>query len=268
MDVRVTYVVITRNRADIVRRAIPGWKALKGPQDELIVVDGDSTDGTYEVLKDAEPGLIDLLIHEKDRGEGHAINKGFLAARGRYLVSLGDDDTYFRDALEIAYRALDLHPEIDLLMAGGESIDQIHDTANLRPFFYQWHAEGEKLNARHAFITMNGAGMILRRSSLAIVGLIDPRHLHADTSLLTQATVRGACMRFIRVKVYSHRVGRQSGSLRNVRKKYIYQDFGFRGLSRWRYLRRPDEAVRWFLARLRPTPAEHPQPVWDGKILD
>ncbi len=269
MEVRATLVVITRNRASIIARAIPGWKNLKGPQDELIVVDGGSTDGTYEALLGAEPGLIDVLIHELDRSEGHAINKGFLAARGRYLLSIGDDDHYFRDALETAYRAMDEHPEIDLLMTGGESIDQIADQGNTRAFFYQWYPDGAKLNAGFEFVTMNGCGMILRRSALPIIGLFDPRHLHADTSLLTQATVRGACMRYIRVKAYSHRVGRQSGSLNNVRKKYIYKAFGFSGLSRWRYLSRPGEALRWLLKRIQPgRPAPASEPVWDGKILE
>ncbi|HXB97969.1 MAG TPA: glycosyltransferase [bacterium] len=269
MDVRVSLVVITRNRVGIIRKAIESWKGLKRPQDELIVVDGDSTDGTYEALRDAEPGLIDLLIHEKDRSEGHAINKGFMAARGRYLVSLGDDDLYFRDALDLAFDALDAHPEIDLLMAGGESIDQVGDHGNLQPFFYQWYPEGAKLNENHEFVGMNGSGMVLRRSSLAVVGLFDPRHLHADTSILTQATVRGACMRYIRVKAYSHRVGKQSGSLTNVRKTYIYDAFGFNGLSRWRYLQRPGLALDWALRRLGLRKATPPaEPVWDGKILD
>ncbi|HTB35107.1 MAG TPA: glycosyltransferase [bacterium] len=268
MDVRVSFVVITRNRVGVIHKAIESWKSLKGPQDELIVVDGDSTDGTYEALRDAQPGLIDLLIHEKDRSEGHAINKGFMAAKGRYLLSLGDDDFYFRDAFEQAYAALDAHPEIDLLMTGGESIDQVGDSGNTRPFFYQWYPDDAKLNETYEFVGMNGSGMVLRRSSLAVVGLFDPRHLHADTSLLTQATVRGACMRYLRVKGYSHRVGRHSGSLTNVRKTYIYEAFGFKGLSRWRYLQRPGEALAWLLRRLGlRKPAPLAEPVWDGKLL-
>jgi glycosyltransferase involved in cell wall biosynthesis len=264
MDIRV----VTRNRVEYIRKALPMWKELKGPQDELIVVDGGSTDGSYELYLSAEPGLIDILIHEKDRGESHASNKGFLAARGRYIKGISDDDVFFRDALEKAYAALDADPSIDLLMCGGESIDQVQDPSNLKPFFYQWFPDGTPMNKNYEFITMNGQGMVLRRSALAIIGLFDPRHLHSDTSFLTQATVRGARMAYIRVKAYSHRVGRLSNSLLNVRKTYIYKAFGFKGLSRWRYLKRPTEALRWFLRRaglLSSIPTH--EPLWDAKIL-
>jgi glycosyltransferase involved in cell wall biosynthesis len=268
MDIRTSYVVTTRNRFKHIQKALPLWKQLKGPQDELIVVDGGSTDGSYELLRDAEPGLVDCLIHEPDRSEAHATNKGFLAARGRYLKGISDDDVYFRDALEQAYAAMDANPDIDLMMTGGESIDQIDDPGNLRPFFYAWFPDSWPMNQRYEFVTMNGQGMVLRRSMLSVVGLYDPRHLHADTSFLTQATVRGARMAYIRVKGYSHRVGRHSNSLMNVRKKYIYKAHGFNGLSRWRYLTRPGEALQWLAKRaglVKPAPLE--EPAWDGRIL-
>lgn len=268
MDIRVSYVAVTRNRIEYIRKALPVWKELKGPNDELIVVDGGSTDGSYELMRDAEPGLINVLIHEKDRSEAHADNKGYMAARGKYIKCISDDDFYFRDALEKAYAALDTNPEIDLLMTGGESIDQVHDRSNMKPFHFQWYPDGTPMRKNYEFITMNGQGMILRRSSLPIIGLSDPRHLHVDTSYLTQATVRGANLAYIRVKGYSHRVGALSNSLMNVRKTYIYKAFGFTGLSRWRYLSRPGEALRWFLRRAKLIDQKPPEePLWDGKIM-
>lgn len=270
MEIRVSYVLATRNRLEFIRRSLPMWKELKGPQDELVIVDGASTDGSYELMRDAEPGLIDVLIHEKDRSEAHAINKGFLAARGRYIKCITDDDIYYRAPLEQAYQAMDEHPEIDVLVTGGESINQIEDTSNLKPVYYQWFADDARLNDNYTFITMIGLGIIVRRSSLSVIGLFDPRHFHADTSYFTQATVRGACMRYIRVKGFSHRVGKQSVSLLNVPKKYIYDSFGFRGRSRWRYfLARPKQLKQRLLVRLGLV-SEIPtfEPEWDAHIID
>src|SRR4051812_8278690 len=95
-DIRISYIVATRNRAAFVRAALPMWESLKEPQDELIVIDGDSTDGTYEILRDAKPGLIDCLVHEKDRSEAHAFIKGFLRARGKLIKGLTDDDIFYK----------------------------------------------------------------------------------------------------------------------------------------------------------------------------
>jgi len=46
---------------------------------EHIIIDGASTDGSLEILK-SYPHLI--WVSEKDRGQSHAINKGFRKAKG------------------------------------------------------------------------------------------------------------------------------------------------------------------------------------------
>lgn len=64
---------------------------------EYIVVDGASTDGTLEIIREHESS-IDYWISEPDRGIYDAMNKGVQLARGRWLYFLGSDDT-LRDSL-------------------------------------------------------------------------------------------------------------------------------------------------------------------------
>ena len=55
------------------------------PKIEHIIVDGESTDGTLEICRK----YPHLVIHsEKDRGQSHAINKGFTMAQGGILAWL------------------------------------------------------------------------------------------------------------------------------------------------------------------------------------
>lgn len=78
--------------------------ALKGRNYEHIVVDGCSTDGTVEYLKQQK----DIrLIPGPDKGMYDALNKGMAAARGRILGHLNADEQYDRAGLAHALQKLD-----------------------------------------------------------------------------------------------------------------------------------------------------------------
>ena len=66
-------------------------KVLETPlsfEKEIIIVDGDSSDSTREILKRYEAGHdnIKLILEEKREGKGAAIRKGFKAATGDVLL--------------------------------------------------------------------------------------------------------------------------------------------------------------------------------------
>ncbi len=70
---------------------------------EHVVVDGDSTDATVEILR-----RYDHLrwVSEPDRGQSHALNKGFSLAGGEILGWLNADDAYEPHAVAEAVEAL------------------------------------------------------------------------------------------------------------------------------------------------------------------
>ncbi len=81
-----------------------GRHALQGQSYEHIVVDGGSTDGTPEYLKQQK----DLrLIPGPDKGMYDALNKGMAAARGRIVGHLNADEQYDRAGLAHALQKLD-----------------------------------------------------------------------------------------------------------------------------------------------------------------
>src|SRR5262249_2388603 len=98
------------------------------PHVEHIVIDGGSTDSTAEVLERYRSHLA-YAVSEKDRGQSHALNKGFSRATGDILTWLNSDDMLAPGAL--AAVALAFHTSGADLVAGicklqreGSIIDQ------------------------------------------------------------------------------------------------------------------------------------------------
>lgn len=71
---------------------------------EYIVVDGNSTDGTIEILDKYKNSL--LYSSEPDKGIYDAMNKGIDLAKGEYIFFLGAGDTLRDEILNIVTREL------------------------------------------------------------------------------------------------------------------------------------------------------------------
>ena len=95
----VSIVTPSLDQARYLREAIESVRAQTYSPIEHIVVDGGSTDGTLDVLAGYD-GL--RWTSEPDRGQSHALNKGFSLAGGEILGWLNADDAYEPDAVSEA----------------------------------------------------------------------------------------------------------------------------------------------------------------------
>jgi glycosyltransferase involved in cell wall biosynthesis len=66
---------------------------------QYIVIDGGSTDDTMDVINKYQE-KIDIVIHEKDKGQSDAINKGFKLAKGELVGWINSDDILYPDCVE------------------------------------------------------------------------------------------------------------------------------------------------------------------------
>jgi glycosyltransferase involved in cell wall biosynthesis len=158
--------MVTRNKLPYLQEALSILIAHKQKDEEIVVIDGASTDGTPFYLQElCERGDIDQYVSEPDKGQSHAINKGMLRARGGLLKIMNDDDTYYFEEIQKCKAFMLAHPEIDAL--GSNGIQHDGKEYHREEDFMMW-----KTLPYHPF-QIAEQGMLLRRSSIPVFGLAD-----------------------------------------------------------------------------------------------
>jgi glycosyltransferase involved in cell wall biosynthesis len=99
---RCTLIIPTMNEEENLRILLP-----KIPDfiDEVIVVDGNSQDGTREVAENSE--IVSLVVSQKRKGKGAALSRGFLNSTGDYVFMIDADGSMDPSEISIFADALD-----------------------------------------------------------------------------------------------------------------------------------------------------------------
>lgn len=169
---KVSVIIPTRDRPQLLREAIESVRAIEGPdlQFEVIVGDNGSTPQT--------PAIVAALgaKHVKaTRGAGASVarNAALRKATGEFIAFLDDDDHWLPTHLRAHLEVLKERPDIDAVV--GQVISADH---KMRPVSEPWPAkppgEGAEL-VRHmlgGYFPQIGA-VVARRDALADVGAFD-----------------------------------------------------------------------------------------------
>lgn len=96
---RVSIITPSFNQGRFVEATIRSVLAQTYPHVEYIFADGGSSDETMTIVERYRD-RINVVIHEKDRGQSDAINKGFRAATGQLVGWVNSDDVLQPDCVE------------------------------------------------------------------------------------------------------------------------------------------------------------------------
>ncbi len=118
----VSIITPSYNQGRFIEETILSVLTQDYPNIEYIVMDGGSTDNTLDILKKYEGRLT--WISEPDRGQSHAINKGFQMAKGEILAWLNSDDTYLPGAISKVVQHFQTNPESMMVYGEGYLIDE------------------------------------------------------------------------------------------------------------------------------------------------
>jgi glycosyltransferase involved in cell wall biosynthesis len=97
-SLKVSIITVVRNAVATIQDTIFSVASQNYKNIEHIIIDGDSTDGTLEIIRQHQDKLA-YVLSEADRGIYDAMNKGIQAAQGDFIGFLNSDDIYASDQI-------------------------------------------------------------------------------------------------------------------------------------------------------------------------
>lgn len=95
---RISIITPSFNQGCFIEETIRSIILQNYPNIEYIIIDGGSSDETVSIIKKYAP-WISYWVSEPDKGQTHAINKGFSMATGQIMAWINSDDLLMPNAL-------------------------------------------------------------------------------------------------------------------------------------------------------------------------
>lgn len=108
---KISIVTPSFNQSSFIEETILSILDQKYPNLEYVIVDGDSTDGTVDIIKKYESHLT-WWISEKDKGMYDALQKGFAKTTGEIMMWLNSDDLLHKGALRNIAEIFNQFPDV------------------------------------------------------------------------------------------------------------------------------------------------------------
>lgn len=119
-----TIVTPSYNYGHFIAECLKSVADQKGVTVEHIIIDACSTDNTPDVVKQYTHASF---ISEPDKGMSDGINKGFLRAKGKWVMWLNADDRLKPNALLTLKDYADKNEDADIIHGGWDFIDENGD---------------------------------------------------------------------------------------------------------------------------------------------
>ena len=150
----VSIITVVKNKSKFIQETIDSIKNQTYKNIEYIVIDGVSTDGSFEIIK-KNLRFIDYFVSEPDLGNYDAINKGLSLCTGDLIGIVNSDDILLPNAMETLVDYYKKNPKADLFFGSvkkhwGTISGYYPHKIKYSWFFYTSHSTG-------FFLTRNAA---------------------------------------------------------------------------------------------------------------
>jgi glycosyltransferase involved in cell wall biosynthesis len=108
---KISVVTPNYNGVQFIEEAMRSVLLQGYPELEYIIIDGGSSDGSVEIIKNYEPWLH-YWVSEPDSGQAQAINKGLARCTGEIVAFLNSDDMYLPGAFDLVADLFASSPDV------------------------------------------------------------------------------------------------------------------------------------------------------------
>ncbi len=192
---KLSVIIVNYNVKYFLEQALLSvQKSCRNIEAEVFVVDNNSVDDSVQMVK-SKFGAVKLIVNKKNPGFSVANNQAIHQTKGEYILLLNPDTVVEEDTFEKCLNFMDNHPE-----AGGLGVKMIDGSGNFLPeskrgfpspqvaffktfgfsklfpkskLFNHYHLGYLEKNETHEVEVLAGAFMMLRKSVLDQIGLLD-----------------------------------------------------------------------------------------------
>lgn len=178
-SIKLSYILTSFNKLSYLSITLPLLIENKKDDEEIVIIDGGSTDGTVDYLQKLfSEKKIDQFVSEKDFGEAHGMNKAMLIARGELIKIITDDDIYDYDCINECKQFMLANKGIDILGSDGFGFNINHSTYVYKQIDFIKGFEIWRSN-KTPFLFC-GLSFLIRKNSLAYMGLFNTNYKIVD----------------------------------------------------------------------------------------
>ncbi|MDC0364502.1 glycosyltransferase [Candidatus Pelagibacter sp.] len=173
---KITIITVVKNAENTLENCIKSVLSQNYNNLEYIVIDGNSSDRTKEIINKYKNNISRIII-EDDDGIWDAMNKGIKLADGEIIGFLNSDDYYFNNTLEIVNNYFSKN-NIDFLFGSVEKYKLMHG-------YSSW-----KIHFSFGFYTSHSVGFFINRKKHLDIGLYNKKYLSADLDFFYKMIVK------------------------------------------------------------------------------
>ena len=173
---KITIITVVKNAENTLENCIKSVLSQNYNNLEYIVIDGNSSDRTKEIINKYKNNISRIII-EGDDGIWDAMNKGIKLADGEIIGFLNSDDYYFNNTLEIVNNYFSKN-NIDFLFGSVEKYKLMYG-------YSSW-----KIHFSFGFYTSHSVGFFINRKKHLDIGLYNKKYLSADLDFFYKMIVK------------------------------------------------------------------------------